>query len=86
RGDAYRHAIKLEVVLKDGRVLEDYRESAKGSPAHPLSREEIEAKFFKLAGKVLDHPTAQKLRDLIYRVDTLEDVRALSAALAPSAV
>ncbi len=86
KGDAYRHAIRLEVVLRDGRVLEDCRESAKGSAAQPLSREEVEAKFFKLAGRVLHEPMAKKLRDLVYQIETLEDVRVLAAVLVPSVV
>ena len=82
RGDACRHAIRIEVVLKDGRVLKDARDSAKGSAAHPMSREEIEAKYAKLAGRVLPDARARRVRELVYGVDTLEDVCLLARELA----
>ena len=82
RGDAFRHAIRIEVVLKDGRVLKDARDSAKGSAAHPMSRGEIEAKYATLAGRVLPDARAGRVRELVYGVDTLEDVRQLARELA----
>ncbi|MDO8673723.1 MAG: MmgE/PrpD family protein, partial [Dehalococcoidia bacterium] len=52
RGPAQRHYIRLEVKLKDGRLLEASRLSARGSADFPLTREEVEQKFERLAGKV----------------------------------
>jgi 2-methylcitrate dehydratase PrpD len=82
KGDAFRHAIRIEVVLKDGRVLKDARESAKGSAASPMSREEIETKYAKLAGKALPHARARRVQALVYGVDALADVGLLATELA----
>ena len=47
-----------------------------------MSREEIEAKYAKLAGRVLPDARAGRVRELVYGVDTLEDVRLLARELA----
>jgi 2-methylcitrate dehydratase PrpD len=81
RGDPFRHAIRIEVVLTDGRVLEDARESARGSAAHPMDPAEVEAKYVQLAAKVLSNAGVGRLRELVDEVDRLPDVRALAGAL-----
>ncbi len=82
KGDAFRHAIRIEVALKDGRVLKDARDSAKGSAAHPMSREEVETKYAKLSGKALPAARARRVKELVYAVDTLRDVGVLARELA----
>jgi 2-methylcitrate dehydratase PrpD len=82
RGDASRHAVAVEVVLKDGRVLRDTRDSARGSAASPLSRGEIEAKYATLAGRALPGARVARVQELVYGVDALEDVGVLAAELA----
>jgi 2-methylcitrate dehydratase PrpD len=64
-GDAHRHSVRIEVKLKDGRILIDSRQSAKGSSAQLLTREEIEAKFERLAAKVLPDKRLRELREII---------------------
>jgi aconitate decarboxylase len=81
QGDAFRHAIELEVVLKDGRVLKDARVSAKGSAVNPLSRDEVETKYAKLARTVLPDARARRVQELIDGIDTLGDVGLLAAEL-----
>jgi 2-methylcitrate dehydratase PrpD len=86
RGDAFRHAIRIEVALRDGRVLEDARESAKGSAAHPMSRHEVEAKYARLAGKALAPAHVRRVQELVSGLDTVEDVRVLATELARAEV
>jgi 2-methylcitrate dehydratase PrpD len=81
RGDGGRHAIRIEVALRDGRVLKDARDSAKGSAAHPMGRDEVETKYATLAGKALPAARVRRVHELVSRVDTLEDVRLLAAEL-----
>jgi aconitate decarboxylase len=83
-GDSHRHAIRMEVVLRDGRILKTARSSAKGSSAHPLSVAEIESKFARLAGKALSTPQVAALKSTAYRIDELQDVRQLSRLLVPN--
>jgi aconitate decarboxylase len=84
RGDAFRHAIAIEVVLKDGRVLKDARDSARGSAANPMSREQVEAKYAELAGRVLPDARVGRVQELVYGVDTLADVRLLVRGFTPA--
>ena len=81
KGDAFRHAVRIEVMLKDGRVLKDARHSAKGSSARPMSREEVELKYRRLATKALPEGQVRRVQKLVYRVDRLEDVSLLAREL-----
>ncbi len=83
KGDAYRHHIRIEVTLGDGRVLRDERHSARGSSAHPMSREEVEAKYSALARKALPEAQVAELRHMVYEVETVEDVRQIADLLVP---
>lgn len=83
RGDASRHAIRLEVYLHDGRILKQERQSAKGSSAIPLSKNEVENKFSKLAVKVLSPGQVEQLMECIYRVDTLDTANQLTNLIVP---
>jgi 2-methylcitrate dehydratase PrpD len=81
KGDAHRHTIRIEVKLKDGRVLTDSRQSAKGSSAQPLTREEIENKFARLAAKVLPEKRVRELQATVYAAEKLQDVGELARLL-----
>jgi aconitate decarboxylase len=81
-GDPMRHATRVEVTLTDGRILRDSRTHAKGSAAHPLDASDVEAKFFKLAAKALPRDRAERVRDLVLTMETVDDLDTLQAALA----
>ena len=51
------------------------------SSAHPLTREEIETKFARLAAKVLPEKRVRELRQIVYGVDALGNVGDLAKAL-----
>lgn len=81
-GDAMRHRTRVEVVLKDGTSLQDERMHAKGSAALPLTIDDVERKFFKLATKAVPHAQAERIRGLVGQVDALPDLGVLAEALA----
>lgn len=81
RGDAGRHAVRIDVELTDGRVLHEARDSATGSRAHPMRRGEVEEKYRRLARTVTNERNVCRLQELVTRVDGVGDVRELGAAL-----
>lgn len=81
RGPAHRHSIRIEARLKDGRILTGARRSAKGSADFPLTVDDVETKFERLAGMVLDGGSVRRLREMVYALDTLADASALGKAL-----
>ncbi len=83
RGDRFRHATHVEVRLRDGRVLRQSCDHAKGSASSPLSEQDLVSKFFKLATKAVDQDQARALRDLVNRLDELDDIAELTRHLSP---
>ncbi|MFI6347442.1 MmgE/PrpD family protein [Streptomyces sp. NPDC050560] len=86
-GDAYRHATRLEITLRDGRSFTRSRDHARGSAAAPLTAADVREKYHKLAAKALP---AERAERLAAAVDSLgghpDDLRALTDALrAPAA-
>jgi len=81
RGDAHRHSIRIEVKLKDGCLLTDSRQSAKGSSALPLTKQEIETKFARLAAKVLPDSRVRELQETVYDAERLKDISELARQL-----
>jgi hypothetical protein len=65
-------------------VLKDARHSAKGSSARPMSREEVELKYRRLATKALPEGQVRRVQELVYRVDRIEDVGLLARELVRS--
>jgi aconitate decarboxylase len=76
-----RHAIELEVQLNDGKVLTGNRVHARGSATHPLTYNEIVAKYQKLAEKVLPSDKVKKLQDQILHLEDCQDIRDLTKLL-----
>jgi 2-methylcitrate dehydratase PrpD len=73
----------LKIHLKDGRVITGRAEFAKGSPANPMSYEEVTEKFMGNA-EFAKWPAA-KSKAIVEAVKSLEnqsDTHALSVALA----
>lgn len=83
-GDATRHATFIDVRLKGGPTLSDYRAHAKGSASSPLGISDVEAKYFKLAAKAVDREHAEHLRALVAEVEELDDIATLERALSAS--
>jgi 2-methylcitrate dehydratase PrpD len=78
--DEQRLRQSVELRLASGGLLRRDVEFPRDKPAY--GRPEVEAKFELLAGRALDDARRGRARELIDRLETLGDVRALAAALA----
>jgi 2-methylcitrate dehydratase PrpD len=74
----------VEIVLKDGRTLTDSTAVVRGDFEDPVPAEEIVGKFIALASDVLGSARARAVAETVDQVDTLKDVRDLTALLAPA--
>jgi 2-methylcitrate dehydratase len=64
---------RMVLTTTDGRRFETAVEYHKGHWKNPMTDAEIEAKFRKLAGEVLDAPRTDRLLDALWRLDELPD-------------
>jgi 2-methylcitrate dehydratase PrpD len=70
---------RMRVRLRDGRVLDEAVRAARGTPGHPVSRQDVEEKFRRLAGGVLPAAQTERLLENLGRFATLHDLEALMA-------
>ena len=72
----------VEIELDDGTTLRGSADFGKGSPAHPVSDDELADKFRQCAAwGGVGAPEAEAVLDLLWRIEELPDVRELSARL-----
>jgi hypothetical protein len=72
----------VEVELDDGTVVRGAADFGKGSPASPMTDEELSEKFRQCAAwGGLAGDEASAALDLAWRIDELADVRELTARL-----
>ncbi len=81
-GGIYRVACRLQVQTRDGRLHETEVLFRKGSNEDPMSAGELHHKFLGLASPVLGEGRARALADAIDRLETIDDLGALSLLLA----
>jgi len=73
----------IEIELNDGRIVEGSADFGKGSPAYPMSYEELKQKFRECAKwGGLDDTTAERVIDCVWKIESLRDVRELTQLLA----
>ncbi len=72
-------ATRVVVALKDGRRFERFAEEFKGTPASPLSPEELQTKFMRMAGA---HPRAAELHAQLAALENIADCRTLAIGTA----
>ena len=70
-------ASRVVVTLRDGRKFERFAEEFRGTPATPLSAEELRIKFMRMAGA---HPQAAELHAQLTALETITDCRVLAVA------
>ena len=70
---------RMRVRLRDGRVLDEAVRAARGTPGHPVSRQDVEEKFRRLAGVVLAAPQVGRLLETLRHLPALPDVGTLAA-------
>jgi 2-methylcitrate dehydratase PrpD len=68
-------AARVVVRLRTGRTAERMVKCPKGSPGNPLSQEELEGKFRRLAGSVPHGPDPERLREGVLALDSVVDMR-----------
>lgn len=73
--------VKLRITLKDGRVLEDSRDLAKGNPELPLSDEELSDKFMECASKALDLHHCRKVLKALFEMEKVKDINLITRLL-----
>jgi len=73
----------IEIELADGRTIGGRADFGKGSPTNPMSDEELAGKFRECAawGK-LPRAKADKVVDLVFRLEKLKSIRELTRLLA----
>jgi len=73
----------IEIQLTDGRSIGDRADFGKGSPANPMSDDELTAKFHECAawGK-LPRANADKVVKMVFSLEKLKSIRSLTRLLA----
>jgi len=73
----------LEIELDDGTLIKGQADFGKGSPANPMTDEELSEKFRQCAAwGGLDRDRTKAVLDLVWRVEELKDVTELTRLLA----
>ncbi|MEM8947908.1 MAG: MmgE/PrpD family protein [Pseudomonadota bacterium] len=73
-----RQAI-LEIRTQGGREYRHHTKTVRGTPSNPMPAEEVEAKALDLLAPVIGKTAAVSLIDAVWTLESLEDVKALSA-------
>ena len=77
-----KRAAKTRIETQDGRVFEHYMPEPYGAASNPLTDAALEEKFLGLVVPVLGDVRAQAVLADLWRIDTLESVAPLAAAMA----
>jgi 2-methylcitrate dehydratase PrpD len=75
-GDAGRHHTRIELRLRDGRVLADERWFARGSARRPMTDHELREKYAKLTDDIIG---ADRSAALMTAIDHLEKQESMDA-------
>ena len=82
RGAKHRHAVRVELTLKNGSTLRREEEAPRGSEERFASSAEVVGKFEKLAARALPAARIGELRDAVLELEKLGDAARLAALLA----
>jgi aconitate decarboxylase len=80
-GAAKRHAVMIDALRKDGSVLSTVVEQRYGSADRPLSRDEVEMKFRRIAAVALPPAETEELVDLVETIEREPDVSRLATLI-----
>jgi 2-methylcitrate dehydratase PrpD len=75
-------AAHLTVRLADGRQLAEHVTAARGTPENPATRDDVEAKFRRLAGVVLPGDRVDRLIDTLRGLRHVPDVAEIATLAA----
>lgn len=76
-----KRGARVQVILKDGRILEKTTYVLKGSPDLPVDRNEIHKKFFECASGVLKQESAVDFIDAVNGIQDRSDTRVIMKLL-----
>ncbi len=82
RGSNYRHMVRVEVHLKNGKKLERTVEAPRGSEASFASEADIVQKFKKLATHTVSGAKADEVVNLVLGAEKLKRAEQIAEALA----
>ena len=71
----------VTLTLKDGRTYTKTVEHATGAPANPMTDAQLEDKFRGLAEDVLPRRRCNRILDLLWNLDKVDDIREVVALL-----
>ena len=71
----------IRVTLLNGRHYDSQVDYPKGHPCRPMTDQDIESKFHALADRKMGHDHANKIIELVWKLDTLRNVEILTKAL-----
>ena len=71
---------KIDIRLKDGRVVSLASVEPKGEPSNPLGADELDAKFLAMTTMVVDRAHARRISDLVMRLEQLPKADAVTGA------
>jgi len=74
----------MEVKLIDGKSIKAFQEYPPGSPLNPVSREELQKKFKKLARAVMPDSRIEEIIAMVERIDQVDDAAKLVPLLIQS--
>ena len=77
--------VVVTITTKDGRELVQQLDYPMGDPRNPLSDQAVEEKFDALAGPVLSEGRRAKVKETIWNLEKLGDVKELTALLVQDA-
>jgi len=86
KGAAFRHAARLKLVTRDGRVLDKLILDRRGSPENPLRPEDIEYKFSHVVSTCLTQAQIDKVVSLVNKLDDTQSPSELLAIMAAKPV
>jgi aconitate decarboxylase len=81
RGAKFRHSVRVQVHLKDGRRLERSADTPRGGDANFAPAADIVDKFEKLAVRALPKKRIAELRDAVLGLEKLRDAAELAALM-----
>lgn len=73
-GAPFRHASRVKITARNGKVYEKLSLHRRGSPENPLSPEEVVHKFRNVVAPCMDQSAAEKIIATVNQFETLTDI------------
>jgi len=71
----------VQIITRDGRKLRHHTKAVRGTAANPMPRAEVAAKARDLLQPLLGNRRAERLIDAVWRIEGVNDIRALRSLL-----